>query len=66
MLKLYVGVRDLFHRVREDVSGASLAEYALLIALVLIGASAAVIALTGAVNLALTDGTAELNTRPAP
>jgi len=65
MLKLYVGARDLIYRVRNDESGASLAEYALLIALVLIGASAAVIALTTAVNGALGDGTTELNTRPA-
>ena len=65
MLKLYVSARDLIYRVRSDESGASLAEYALLIALVLIGASAAVIALTTAVNGALTDGTTELNTRPA-
>ena len=65
MLKLYVGARDLIYRVRSDESGASLAEYALLIALVLIGASAAVIALTTAVNGALSDGTTELNTRPA-
>ena len=65
MLKLYVGARDLIYRVRNDESGASLAEYALLIALVLIDASAAVIALTTAVNGALGDGTTELNTRPA-
>lgn len=66
MLKLYIQGREMIARLGKDEGGASLAEYALLIALVLIGAAAAVTALTTAVGGALADGTAELNTRPAP
>jgi Flp pilus assembly pilin Flp len=64
MLKLYIQGRDLVSRLGKDESGASLAEYALLIALVLIGAAGVITALTTAIGGAFTDGTAELNARP--
>lgn len=65
MLKLYIQTRDFVTNFNKDEGGASLAEYALLIALVLIGAAVAITALTTAVTGALDDGTEVLNTRPA-
>lgn len=60
MLKLYIQARDMIANFGKNEDGASLAEYALLIALVLVGAAVAITALTAAVNGALDRGTAEL------
>jgi len=64
MLKLYVKGQMLVDRLMKDEDGASLAEYALLIALVLVGAAAAITALTVAITGAMTAGTAELAVGP--
>lgn len=56
MLKLYIQAREFVAKFDKDEGGASLAEYALLIALVLIGASVAVVALTTAVSGAIESG----------
>ena len=56
MLKSYVKAREMVLRAWNNEEGASLAEYALLIALVLIGSAAALIALTGSVSTAINDG----------
>lgn len=64
MLKLYIKGRSMIARAWNNEDGASLAEYALLIALVLIGAAAVLIALTTAIGTAITDGTTELGRRP--
>jgi Flp pilus assembly pilin Flp len=60
MTNLYLKGRQMILRAIRNEEGASLAEYALLIALVLVGAAGAITALTGAVNGALADGTAAL------
>jgi Flp pilus assembly pilin Flp len=60
MINLYLKGRQMILRAYRNEEGASLAEYALLIALVLVGTSAAVVALTGAVNGAIAQGTNEL------
>jgi Flp pilus assembly pilin Flp len=60
MTNLYLKGRRMILRAWNNEEGASLAEYALLIALVLVGAAVAITNLTGAVNGALADGTAEL------
>lgn len=60
MLKLYFKACELAGKLRKDESGASLAEYALLIALVLVGAAVAITALTTNIGLAIDAGTAEL------
>lgn len=57
MLKSYIKARETVIAFVRSEEGASLAEYALLIALVLIGAAAALGALTGAVGTALGKGT---------
>ena len=64
MLKLYVigqekltAARKMALRAWNNEEGASLAEYALLIALVLIGAAAALGLLTGAIGDAIQEGT---------
>ena len=59
MIKYYVKAREMALRAWKDESGASLAEYALLIALVLVGAGGVLVALTGAVTGALQAGTDE-------
>lgn len=56
MLKSYIKVREAIVALGKNEDGASLAEYALLIALVLIGAAAALGILTGAVSNALNTG----------
>lgn len=61
MLKLYVKGQDMISRLMKNEEGASLAEYALLIALVLIGVAVAVNALVAAENTALGAGTGALN-----
>lgn len=61
MLKMYVAAREAVIGLARNEEGASLAEYALLIALVLIGAVAAINLLTGAINGALGRGTAALD-----
>ena len=68
MLKLYVigqekltAARKMALRAWNNEEGASLAEYALLIALVLIGAAAALGLLTTAVSGAIDSGTDCLN-----
>ena len=66
MIKYYVKAREAALRAWKDESGASLAEYALLIALVLIGAGVALGALVTAVNGALGSGTTALNTAATP
>ena len=69
MINYYVKAREAVLRAWKDESGASLAEYALLIALVLIGAGVALGALVAAVNTALGSGTTALTTAataPAP
>ena len=66
MLKTYIKVRESFVRFKRSEDGASLAEYALIIALVLIGVGAALGALTTAVNGALGAGTGALNTAATP
>ena len=60
MLKLYVQARETALRFVKNESGASLAEYALLIALVLVGVGVTLEALTGAITGAIARGTAEL------
>ena len=60
MLKLYVKGQEFFRSLMKDERGASLAEYALLIALVLVGVVGAVTALTAAETAAIGVGTAEL------
>jgi len=60
MIKYYVKAREMALRAWKDESGASLAEYALLIALVLVGAGVTLGLLVTAVNNALTAGTNEL------
>jgi Flp pilus assembly pilin Flp len=60
MLKMYIKGRSMIARAWNNEEGASLAEYALLIALVLVGAAVAVTALTTASTAALDRGTAEL------
>jgi Flp pilus assembly pilin Flp len=60
MTNLYLKARQMILRAWNNEEGASLAEYALLIALVLVGAAVAITNLTTAVNGALADGTAEL------
>ena len=57
MLKTYIKVRETFVRVMRNDEGASLAEYALIIAVVLIGAAAALVALTQAVSGSISNGT---------
>lgn len=61
MLKSFIKVREAVLGVFNNEDGASLAEYALIIALVLIGAGAALTLLTGAVSGALSTGTECLN-----
>ena len=61
MLKLYVKGQDMISRLMKNEEGASLAEYALLIALVLIGVAVAVNALVAAESAALGAGTGALN-----
>ena len=61
MLNLYIKARETALRFVKNESGASLAEYALLIALVLIGAAVAVIGLTDAVSGAIDTGSTCLN-----
>ncbi len=60
MIKYYVKAREMALRAWKDESGASLAEYALLIALVLVGAGVTLGLLVTAVNNALSAGTTEL------
>ena len=62
MLKAYIQAKDLMFRIKSNESGASLAEYALIIALVLVGVGVTLGLLTTAVNAALGAGTTELNT----
>ena len=67
MLKAYIKAKDLMTQVKSNEGGASLAEYALIIALVLIGAAIAIGILTTQVNGAITDGAGVLETaRAAP
>lgn len=61
MLKSYIAAREAIVSFVRSEDGASLAEYALLIALVLIGASLALGLLTQAVTGALSKGTSCLN-----
>jgi Flp pilus assembly pilin Flp len=61
MLKTYIKVRETIVGALRNDEGASLAEYALIIAIVLIGAGVVLATLTGAVNNALNDGTSCLN-----
>lgn len=61
MLKTYIAAREAVINVVRNEEGASLAEYALLIALVLIGVGVALSALTTAVNGALSEGINCLN-----
>ena len=53
MLKLYVKGQEFFRSLMKDERGASLAEYALLIALVLVGVIVAIQGLTTAESLSL-------------
>lgn len=62
MFKNCIKVRGFF----KNEKGASLAEYALIIALILVGAGAALTALTTAVSDAITAGTDELTTATTP
>ena len=64
MLKLFVKGQDMLSRLMKDEKGASLAEYALLIALVLVGVVGAVNALTAAETTAINSGTALLAPTP--
>lgn len=57
MIKYYVKAREMALRAWKDESGASLAEYALLIALVLVGAGVALGFLVTAVSGAIDKGT---------
>lgn len=57
MLKTYIKVRETFVSALRNEEGASLAEYALIIAIVLIGAGAVLALLTNAVADALNEGT---------
>ena len=57
MLKTYIKVRETFVRAVRSEDGASLAEYALIIAIVLIGAAAALAALTNQVSGSVSSGT---------
>ena len=57
MLKTYIKARETFVRVLRNDEGASLAEYALIIAVVLIGAAAALVALTNQVSDTIDNGT---------
>ena len=66
MLKLYIQGRDFVTNFGKNEDGASLAEYALLIALVLVGAAATITLLTTAISNALDAGTAELTPVAAP
>ena len=61
MLKTYIKAREAFVRVVRNEEGASLAEYALIIAVVLIGAAAALVALTNSVSTAISEGTSCLD-----
>ena len=54
----------MFKNFLRDESGASAAEYALILALVGLGITIAAIALGDAVELSMTDAAAEINTRP--
>lgn len=65
MLKLYVMGREKIRDLLTDEDGASLAEYALLIALVLVGVVVAVQALTTAESGAINAGSAILDTAAA-
>ena len=54
-----------FLNMLRDESGASAAEYALILALVGIGISIAAVALGGAIKNAMNDATTEINKRPS-
>lgn len=56
MLKTYIKAREAVLRVARNEEGASLAEYALLIAIVLIGVGLALANLTEAVSTAIGSG----------
>ena len=56
MLKTYIKVRESLVSFARSEDGASLAEYALIIALVLIGAGVALNTLTDAVSTAMSEG----------
>ena len=60
MTNLYLKGRQMILRAWKNEDGASLAEYALLIALVLVGAAVAITNLTTAVGGALDTGAAKL------
>ena len=54
-----------FVKMLKDESGASAAEYALILALVGIGISIAAVSLGGAIKKAMNDATTEINKRPS-
>ena len=66
MIKYYVKAREMALRAWKDESGASLAEYALLIALVLVGAGVALGLLVTAVSGAIDAGRIELTNATTP